>query len=593
MGLLKTLLPTVAIAQQGWNGWFTSELTEVLEPTGLKVTGEVPAWLAGSLIRTGSGAYEHGPHKYNHIFDGDAKFNKWHFNASGIFFQTRFADTKIKTETDKKKDIVPHLTLLPVVPPWTTINDPSVMFGPIDAANINIYNTGKHAYANCEQLVTTGFDTDTLETIGWINYTHIKSTATHIKELEEEAATVVGSSSLSDDGSSTVPYMSGAHQNREVDGPATIGWMGDFHMMNPLKKAEMSVHRDVDTPTGITREKLGVTSVDWMPLVHSFPATKKYAVLPQYPVSLDMKKAMSSRAVSKAINWMGATDNTFLHVFDIDPPANASLPLPPIRVFETDPFLAMHQVNAYESVSADGRPLLNFDCIGYDDGFIMTNPYNFGNLELMKDPSCCRNCTGSMKFRHYELDMSPEPAVAANVDGGIPDGKAPAPAPSTKVSMTKWALVMAGPVANKVEMLCEMPRLNDGVHGKDYCFYYAFGFPAGSPTNKDPYLVKANVCKKSNLHAGGGNIDGWAWGLPNQYPSEPVFVPRPGATEEDDGVVLTVVLDGTKGADGLGESSLVILDAKTMTELARAKSPVRIPYDVHGHFFPTANVDAA
>jgi hypothetical protein len=44
MGLLKTLLPTVAIAQQGWNGWFTSELTEVLEPTGLKVTGEVPAW---------------------------------------------------------------------------------------------------------------------------------------------------------------------------------------------------------------------------------------------------------------------------------------------------------------------------------------------------------------------------------------------------------------------------------------------------------------------------------------------------------------------------------------------------------------------
>merc|ERR1711990_428079 len=155
--------------------------------------------------------------------------------------------------------------------------------------------------------------------------------------------------------------------------------------------------------------------------------------------------------------------------------------------------------------------------------------------------------------------------------------------PSTKVNMTKWAVV---DVHTKKEMMGELPRLNDGYHGKHYCYYYMFAFPADSKTQKDPYITKVNVCEKTGYHSGGGTQEGLSWGLPNQYCTEPIFVPNPKAEVEDDGVVLTVVLDGTKGDDGLGETSLVVLDAKTMKEIARVKAPVRIPYDVHGHFFP-------
>ena len=63
-------------------------------------------------------------------------------------------------------------------------------------------------------------------------------------------------------------------------------------------------------------------------------------------------------------------------------------------------------------------------------------------------------------------------------------------------------------------------------------------------------------------------------------PSEPIFVPRPGATEEDDGVVLMVELDGIKG-----ESALVVIDAQSFEELGRAQAKEGtfiVPHHFHG-----------
>jgi torulene dioxygenase len=63
-------------------------------------------------------------------------------------------------------------------------------------------------------------------------------------------------------------------------------------------------------------------------------------------------------------------------------------------------------------------------------------------------------------------------------------------------------------------------------------------------------------------------------------PSEPIFVPRPGATEEDDGVVLMVELDGVKG-----KSALVVIDARSFEEIARAEAQDRVfivPHHFHG-----------
>jgi beta,beta-carotene 9',10'-dioxygenase len=61
---------------------------------------------------------------------------------------------------------------------------------------------------------------------------------------------------------------------------------------------------------------------------------------------------------------------------------------------------------------------------------------------------------------------------------------------------------------------------------------------------------------------------------------EPVFVAVPGATTEDEGVILSVVLNGNKG-----NSFMLVLDAGSFAEIARAEVPHHIPFGFHGQHF--------
>jgi carotenoid cleavage dioxygenase-like enzyme len=70
------------------------------------------------------------------------------------------------------------------------------------------------------------------------------------------------------------------------------------------------------------------------------------------------------------------------------------------------------------------------------------------------------------------------------------------------------------------------------------------------------------------------------WAEPGCYAGEPVFVERPGATGEDDGAILSVVLDAESG-----RSFLLVLDAGSFEEVARAEAPHHIPFGFHGQYF--------
>ncbi len=52
-----------------------------------------------------------------------------------------------------------------------------------------------------------------------------------------------------------------------------------------------------------------------------------------------------------------------------------------------------------------------------------------------------------------------------------------------------------------------------------------------------------------------------------------------GPALEDDGVLLSVVLDADAGT-----SFLLVLDARDLSELARAEAPHHIPFGFHGQF---------
>jgi len=86
------------------------------------------------------------------------------------------------------------------------------------------------------------------------------------------------------------------------------------------------------------------------------------------------------------------------------------------------------------------------------------------------------------------------------------------------------------------------------------------------------------------------------------FVQEPQFVPRADATSEDDGFLLTYAFDESQlDSDGevpldddpvhRAKSELWIIDAKDMTTIiGRVKLPQRVPYGLHGSFFPEEEI---
>lgn len=123
---------------------------------------------------------------------------------------------------------------------------------------------------------------------------------------------------------------------------------------------------------------------------------------------------------------------------------------------------------------------------------------------------------------------------------------------------------------NEILGSLEMPVYNyNMVNGKEYEYCYGTAGVFVHPT-----LCKINVQTKESTY--------WKPENKNIVPSCPFFIARPGATEEDDGVILA----NCTGANGL-ESFFLVLDAKTMTEICRANIHVELGYYVHANFFPS------
>jgi len=70
------------------------------------------------------------------------------------------------------------------------------------------------------------------------------------------------------------------------------------------------------------------------------------------------------------------------------------------------------------------------------------------------------------------------------------------------------------------------------------------------------------------------------WHEDGCHPGEPVFVPAPDGETDGEGVLLSVVLDGNEG-----RSFLLVLDAATLGEVARARLPHHVPFGFHGQFY--------
>jgi beta,beta-carotene 9',10'-dioxygenase len=189
--------------------------------------------------------------------------------------------------------------------------------------------------------------------------------------------------------------------------------------------------------------------------------------------------------------------------------------------YEAEPFFAFHHVNAYEE---DGELVL--DVCAYPDAEIV-QALSLGRLRqpepALPDPD----------LRRYRIRL----------DGG----------------RVGWE-----PLA---EVGLELPRIDyDRLNGRPY--RYAYGVARRGEFLDQ--IVKVDVERREAA----------VWDEPGTYPGEPVFVPAPNGAREDDGVLLSIVLDA-----GAGTSFLLVLDAAGLGELARARVPHHVPFGFHGQYF--------
>merc|ERR1719183_1786324 len=67
------------------------------------------------------------------------------------------------------------------------------------------------------------------------------------------------------------------------------------------------------------------------------------------------------------------------------------------------------------------------------------------------------------------------------------------------------------------------------------------------------------------------------WSKPGVYTTEANFIPRPGATEEDDGVLFSLMYNSN-----IDQSLAILLEPKTMNLIGKATLDMVIPYHSHG-----------
>ncbi len=136
-------------------------------------------------------------------------------------------------------------------------------------------------------------------------------------------------------------------------------------------------------------------------------------------------------------------------------------------------------------------------------------------------------------------------------------------------TLRKWTMNMeTGAVKQETldDTPSEFPRTNEAIQGQKVRFSY-HGRLARKPTLMFDAVLKYDLAK--SRHDTIPVPAGW-------YAGEPSFAPRVNAKDEDDGYIVTVITNAPQD-----QSEFWVVDAKTLSTVARARLPRRIPIGFH------------
>lgn len=287
-----------------------------------------------------------------------------------------------------------------------------------------------------------------------------------------------------------------------------------------LKSGRVTQYRLYRIDTGSAETKAVATISTQQPAyMHSFGMSERFLVLTEFPlVANPLSFLIRNQPFIRNYRWEPKRGTRF-HVVDKDTGEVVKTAL-------SEPLFAFHHVNAFEQ---GGQ--LCVDIVAFPDASVIDELY----LDHLRSGA---SLTAAGKLTRFTVDLAGGDRVASRT---------------------------------LADASVELPRFNSRHHGgQPYRYVYAAGASPGAS-----FFDKLN---RIDLDTGGMAT----WLEPHCYPGEPVFVARPGAREEDDGVVLSLILDARAG-----HSFLLILDAQDFSEQARVDVPHPVPFGFHGNFFTT------
>ncbi|MGH2905930.1 MAG: carotenoid oxygenase family protein [Solirubrobacterales bacterium] len=447
---------------------------EAPERVELPVSGELPAWLSGTLLRNGPARWDFDETEVNHWFDGMSMVHSFEMAGGRVHYLNRFIESRAyKAFRDSGKLQFSEFASDPCRTRFQRIQ---TMFRPnvTDNPCINAFKFGDEFIALSETPMAYEFDPETLETVG-VAYENPDMFAT------------------------AHPHLSGEGKMLNLSAKFGPRNSQSFFELTPNSH---EVRRIAKFPRRLPTYQ------------HSFGMTDRWLIFTEFPFVVDPFDILKSgRPFIENFNYRPAK-GTKITIVDRETGEIGG-------EWQAKPGFCFHHVNAWEE---DGAVV--FDLCRFEDASIVEALY----LDSMRKNE--HQEIGAYLHR-YRLEPKRDHAIERRLS----------------------------------DEPMELPRIN---YKDNNCrpYRYAYGVGAGAPVPFDRLL-------KIDVESG----EATQWSEQNSLCGEPVFVGSPDATAEDDGVLLTVVLDGDAG-----RSFLLVLDASDMTEIARAEVSHHIPAGFHGNF---------
>lgn len=465
-----------------------TDLTDEVEIDDLPVAGELPAWLGGSLLRTGPARWSVGGRDVNHWFDGFAMLHRFTFARGRASYANRFLRSNAYEAAEHDGRI--GYREFATDPCRSAFRRVASIFHPqlTDNGAVNVTRLGERYLALTETPLPVAFDPSTLETLG-----------------------VEGRPPVD---------LATAHPHHD---PVRKELIGHGAKLGPRNSYVVYAMCD----SGGRRVVGRVKGIDRPAYMHSFGLTERYAILHEGSLVVNpLRLAFSGRPFIENFRWEPERGSRF---WAIDRTSGRAL-----GPWTAPPLFCFHHVNAFEEHGE-----LVVDLLAYDDAEVV---WALGLARLRAGEHA-----PSPRLHRYRL-----PTTAFG-SGASPRAVEP---------------------ERLAEVPFELPRINYRMrNGRPYRYVYGAGSANGGNALFDR-ILKVDVTTGAAA----------TWDEPGTFPGEPVFVARPEAEAEDDGVLLSVLLEPERSA-----SSLVVLDATDLSELARARVPHHIPFGFHGQHFGTLN----